>query len=179
MQIRTASYVAASLLLDQEPGQWHTLIILDSGKRATDFVQSRARSYCILRFDDVEGPRPKKATPTTALIEQGLDFASGKDKLLVCCRAGQSRSVGLAYVICCREKGVEEALKLLNPTRHCPNRLVISLGEGLLETVALLAPFDEWRHRHAHIRLSDYYDDMEKEFEALEAQGASNKICEP
>jgi len=39
--------------------------------------------------------------------------------------------------------------------------------------------FDEWRRRHSHIQLSDYYDEMEKELEALEAQGASNRICIP
>lgn len=179
MEIRIGSYVAASFLLEREPVQWHTLIVLDSGKHATDFVKAHACSYCCLWFDDVEQPRADKEMPTKAMIEQGLDFAKGKDKLLVSCRAGQGRSVAMAYLICCQEHGVQNALKLLNPTRHRPNRLVVSIGDTILQTPDVLDQFDEWRRRHAHIRLSDYYDEMEKELAALEAQGATNRICGP
>jgi hypothetical protein len=42
----------------------------------------------------------------------------------------------------------------------------------------ILERFDEWRANHSHIRLSDYYDEMEKEMDALEAQGATDKICQ-
>ncbi|MDB5311006.1 MAG: Dual specificity phosphatase, catalytic domain [Gemmataceae bacterium] len=52
-----------------------------------------------------------------------------------------------------------EALKLLDPTRQRPNRLVVSLGDAILDTLDVLGPFDEWRRQHAHIRLSDYYDE--------------------
>jgi predicted protein tyrosine phosphatase len=179
VEIRIGSYVAASHLLEREPGQWHALVVLDSGKVATDFVKAQALSFCFLRFDDVEAPQANKELPTKRAVEQGLSFAQGKDKLLVSCRAGQGRSVALAYLICCREHGVEEALNLLNPTRHRPNRLVISLGDALLEMPDVLGWFDEWRKLHAHIRLSDYYDEMQKELDALEAQGASDKICGP
>ncbi len=93
------------------------------------------------------------------------------------CRAGRGRSVALAYVICCRQYGVAEALKLLDPTRHRPNRLVVRLGDSLLDSIGVLDSFDGWRRQHAGIPLSDHYDEMEKEFEALEAQGATNRIC--
>jgi predicted protein tyrosine phosphatase len=177
MEIRIAGYVAASHLLAQEPHQWHAIVMLDSGEEATGFVQTHARSHLYLRFDDVEEHRANRQSPSKGLIEQALEFAKGKDKLLVCCRAGQARSVALAYVIACRERGVQEALKLLNPTRHRPNRLVVTIGDAVLGVPAVLDEFDEWRRRHADIRLSDYYDEIEREFEALEAQGASNKIC--
>jgi predicted protein tyrosine phosphatase len=179
VELRIASYVAASLLLEQEPNQWHALVLLDSDKQATDFVKTHARSHLYLRFDDIEEPRANKLPPSGTLIEQGLHFAKGKDKLLVSCRAGRGRSVALAYVICCQEHGVPEALKLLDPTRHRPNRLVVSLGDVILDAQNVLGAFDDWRQRHAHIRLSDYYEEMEKEFEALEAQGASNRLCGP
>jgi predicted protein tyrosine phosphatase len=179
VEIRVGSYVAASFLLEREPGQWHTLVVLDSGKQATEFVKAHARSYLYLRFDDVEEPRSNKETPTRALLEQGLAFARGKDKLLVSCRAGQGRSVALAYLISCREHGVQKAVELLNPTRHRPNRLVVTIGDTVLEMPDVLDQFDAWRRRHAHVKLSDYYDEMEKEFDALAAQGASNRICGP
>ncbi len=177
MEIRIASYVAGSFLLEREPHQWHTIVVLDSGSQVTDFVEKHARTSCIRRFDDVEGPFAGKEPPRRIMIEQCLDFSSGKDKLLVCCRAGQGRSVATAYVIGCREFGVRKAITILNPMRHRPNRLVVQIGATILDNPDILGEFDHWRCRHAHIRLSDYYDEMEAEFEALAAQGAMNRIC--
>jgi predicted protein tyrosine phosphatase len=168
--------LAASLLLEREPKQWHALVLLDSDKKPTDFVQDHARSHLILRFDDIEEPRANKQTPTSAEIVQALEFAKGKDKLLVSCRAGRGRSAALAYVIACQTHGVAEAVKLLDPIRHRPNRLVIDLGDSILDTLGVRESFNAWAQQHAHIQLSDYYDEMEKEFEALEAEGAVNRI---
>jgi predicted protein tyrosine phosphatase len=179
MEIRIGGYVAASVLLEREPKQWHALVLLDSDKHATEFVQDHARSHLFLQFDDIETPRTNKQLPNRAQVAQALEFARQKDKLLVSCRAGRGRSVALAYLISCQEHGVIEALKLLDPTRHRPNRLVVTLGCTLLNTPDALQSFDEWRRRHAHIQLSDYYDELEKEFEAMEAQGATNRICGP
>jgi predicted protein tyrosine phosphatase len=179
MELRIGSYAVASFLLEQEPTQWDAIVILDSGRKATDFLNTHARSHLYLRFDDIEEPQTNKQCPTKALIEQGLNFAKGKDKLLVSCRAGRGRSVAMAYLICCREHGVAEALKRLDPTRHRPNRLVVTIGDSLLEAPDALDQFDEWRRLHSHLRLSDYYDEMEKEIDELEAQGARNKICGP
>ncbi len=176
MEIVVGGYVAASLVLEREPNQWHALVVLDSDKQATNFVPGHARSHLYLRFDDVEEARTNKLTPNGAQVAQALDFAKGKDKLLVSCRAGRGRSVALAYLICCRERGVDEALKILDPTRHRPNRLVVGLGSALIDTPCVLDSFDDWRWRHANVHLSDYYDQLEKEYEALEAQGATNRI---
>jgi hypothetical protein len=54
--------------------------------------------------------------------------------------------------------------------------LVIELGDALLGNPDILDGFDQWRARHSHIKLSDYYDQLEKEFDALEANGAKNRI---
>jgi predicted protein tyrosine phosphatase len=129
-----------------------------------------------LHCDDVEQPRANKQHPTSALIQQALEFAKGKEKLLVCCRAGQGRSVALAYRICCREHGVAEAVGLLNPTLHRPNRLIVNLGDALLGDPEILFRFEAWQRANAYVRLSDYYDEMEKEFEAMEAAGAVDRI---
>ncbi len=157
----------------------HALVVLDSGKKATSFVEKYAQSYCYLRFDDIEEACTNKELPTKSMIKLGLNFAHGKDKLLVICRAGQGRSVGLAYLISCQRLGVQEAIKILDPTRHKPNRLVITIGDQLLEVPNVLAQFDEWRRCNSHIKLSDYYDELEKELDVLESKGASNKICDP
>lgn len=175
-QIRVGGYAAASLLLEREPKRWHALVLIDSGKQATDFVEAHAVTNLVLRFDDVEEPRPNTLSPTVHQIAQALEFARGKGQLLVSCRAGRGRSVALAYLITYRARGAAAALALLDPTRHRPNRLVVSLGDTLLDTPGALTAFDDWRAAHARIRLSDYYDEMEKEFEVLEAEGAVNRI---
>ena len=178
MEIRIRSYIAASFLMEQEPGQWDALVILDSSaSEATDFLKSHTRSYLCLRFDDVEEARSNKLSPSRVLVEQGLAFAKGKDKLIVSCRAGRGRSVAMAYAIACRERGSAEAIKLLDPTRHRPNRLVVKMADAILNTPDTLDQFDAWRRCHADVRLSDYYEELERELDALEAQGASNKIC--
>ncbi|MDY3551078.1 hypothetical protein R5W24_000152 [Gemmata sp. JC717] len=164
-------------MLEREPKQWHTLILLDSGRQVTDFVNAQSLSSLVLRFDDVEGPSPNLLPPSGLQIAQALTYAKGKERLLVSCRAGRGRSVALAYLITYQARGVADALAVLDPTRHRPNRLVVRLGESVLEKPGALSAFDDWCARHAHIQLSDYYDEMEKEFEALEAQGATNRIC--
>ena len=40
MEIRIGGYLEASFLLEREPKQWHALVMLDSGKEPTDFVQA-------------------------------------------------------------------------------------------------------------------------------------------
>jgi predicted protein tyrosine phosphatase len=176
MRLEIANYLAASFLLEQEPGQWDALVLLDSGMRPTDFVARRALSYLYLHFDDIEQSRANKLPPTSTLVGQALQFAKGKERLLVSCRAGQGCSVALAYLICCRERGVAEAVRLLDPTRHRPNRLVVTLGDALLDDPEILTQFDAWQRANAHIRLSDYIDEIEREFEALEAAGAVDRI---
>jgi predicted protein tyrosine phosphatase len=156
--------------------RWHALVILDSGVEPTGFVAAHTLSHEYLVFDDIESPRPTRRPPTEALIEQGLKFAAGKERLLVCCRAGQGRSASMAYLIRCRDVGAPEAVALLDPTRHRPNRLVVELGDRLLSELQPLQAFDDWRHRHGHIRLSDYYDEMEREIDRLVEAGARDLI---
>ncbi len=176
MEIRIGGYVPASLLLEREPGQWNALAVLDTGKVPTGFLRAQAASYSYLHFDDVERPFPGKTSPSELLIDQGLEFAKGKDQLLVSCRAGQSRSPAIAYLICCQEMGVEEAVKVLDPTRHRPNPWVIEIGSAVLGNAEIRHQFQDWCKRNSHVKLSDYYDDMEKEFDALSALGAKDRI---
>jgi len=176
MNLRIAGYVAGSLLLEQEPDRWRALVMLDTGARATEFVPGHTRSHLFLQFDDIESPELGRRAPRWEQVAEGLRFAHGKDNLLVCCHAGRGRSAAMAYLICCQERGVSEAVGLFDPTRHRPNRLVIRLGDALLGNPQILDRFDAWRKAHANIKLSDYYDQLEEEYEELMAQGASDRI---
>lgn len=176
MEIRICGYLPASWLLEQQPQQWHALIILDSRVIPTNFVEAQARSHLYLHFDDIEKPIDGKQLPTSVQIEQGLEFARGKDQLLVSCRAGQGRSAAMAYLIACQEQDASQAIALLDPTKHRPNRRVIEIGDSLLDNPDVLDLFDSWRVRNNEIQLSYYYDELEKELDFLAAKGAQNKI---
>lgn len=177
MEIRIANYVTASSMMEREPKAWNVIALLDSGTTATDFLTTHSQSSLCLWFDDIESTRANRLLPSREQVERALDFASDKPRLLVSCRAGQGRSAALAYVVGCQNLKVEQALKLLNPKRHLPNRRIVALGDGLLATSEALVKFDVWKLQHAHVRLSDYYDEMERELDGLEAQGATNRIC--
>lgn len=179
MEVKIAGYAAASHLLEREPGRWHATVILGSGIESSGYAEARTRSCLCLRFDDVLGPQPGGIVPTQEAVRRGLDFARGKDKILVSCRAGQGRSAALAYPIAYQDRSPDEAISLLDATRHAPNRLVVKLGAAVLGDLAILDRFDEWRRDHRDIRLSDYYDEIETEFEELERQGARDLITMP
>ncbi|WP_165248887.1 hypothetical protein [Paludisphaera soli] len=179
MEIRIAGYLAASHLLEREPGRWHAVVILGAETESTGYAETRALSCLYLRFDDVLDPRPGKITPTRDALRRGLDFATAKDKVLVTCRAGQGRSAALAYLIACQVRAPAEAITLLDATRHSPNRLVVKLGATALGDPTILDRFDEWRRDDSRIRLSDHYDEIEAEFDELERRGARNRITTP
>lgn len=176
MELRIQGYVAASFLLEQEPSRWDALVILDSHAVVTEFVQSHARRHAFLRFDDVERATDGRQIVTQDLLAQGFEFARGCDCLLVTCRAGQSRSAAIAYLIGCREHGFDQALELIDPTRHIPNPLVVRLGADVLDLPEALDAFERWRQENRGIRLADYYQDLERELDQLEARGAVNRI---
>ena len=176
MRIVIRNYLAASFLLEQEPLVWDAIVILDSGLKATDFVATNARRHLYLRFDDVGAATTSKRPPTISDIRKAMDFATNSENLLVSCRAGQSRSVAIAFLIAFQHMGSAAALNLLNPERHSPNSLIVKLGEQLVDAPMMLSTFNDWRERHQGIRPSDYVDDIEREFDELELLGAKNRI---
>lgn len=176
MEIRICGYLAASYLLENAPSQWDALVILDSRATASEFVQSHSRRHLYLRFDDIERPTKGGQLVTADQLAQGLEFALGSQRLLVACRAGQSRSAALAYLAACRQQGVSEALKLLDPRRHIPNPLVVSLGAQLLDLPEALDTFRRWQEDHRHVDRSAHFDELEREFDELLRRGAKNHI---
>ena len=180
MKIVIRNYLAGSFLLEQEPLVWDAIVILDSGLMETDFVSINARRHLYLRFDDVvAAATTSKRPPTISDIRKTMDFATNSENLLVSCRAGQSRSVAIAFLIAFQQMGSAAALSLLNPKRHSPNSLIVKLGEQLVDDPMLLSTFNDWRDKNQQIRLSDYVDDIEREFDELERLGAKNRIIHP
>lgn len=176
MQIVIRNYLAGSFLLEQEPNVWDAIVILDSGLSHTAFVAAHARKHIYLQFDDVDADGRGKRIPTLDDVRAACEFAPDSENLMVCCRAGQSRSAAIAFVIGCQRLGPVTACGLLNPKRHIPNSLIINLGTRLLDDPFVHQAFAKWQTTNKDVKLSSYFDDIEREFDELERQGARNRI---
>ena len=176
MNIVIRSYLAGSFLLESEPKTWDAIVILDSRISPTDFVDHHARRHVYLRFDDVVTETRDKQAPTPDDLQIALEFSASSDNLMVCCRAGQSRSAATAFLINYHRFGKDAAHNLLDPKRHVPNSLVIDCGARFLNDPHVLTAFDDWRSEHQGIDFFDYVDDIEREIDELERQGACNRI---
>lgn len=176
MNIVIRNYLSGSFTLESEPKKWDAIVILDPALVHSDFVAQHAKRFLYLRFDDVEGNFQGKRAPTTNDLRAAIEFAKQSENLLVCCRAGQSRSAATAFLICHTLCGADAACELLDPKRHIPNALIIELGARLTEDDSVRQTFHKWQVDHKNIKLNDYYNDIESEFDELEAKGARNRI---
>lgn len=178
MRIVIRNYLSGSDLLDREPDTWDAIVILDPGLRPTEFVERRAKRHIYLHFDDVASEISGRRTPTVWDVRAAIDFATNSESLMVCCRAGQSRSAAMAFVICHHCTGPEAARRLLDPRRHSPNALIVQLGAQELGDPTIVLNHETWLEDNRHVVLSDHFDDIEREFDALEARGAQNLIVD-
>jgi len=134
--------------------------------------------HLILKFDDICTQHHGKTEPALSHIQSALEFADQSDNLMVCCRAGQSRSAALAYILSYHYMGEQIALQMLNPKRHIPNKHLIDLASHLDQGENLIASFLNWTEQHKQVRLSEYYDEIEAEYDDLESRGARNLIVD-
>ena len=82
-------------------------------------------------FDDIIQPRKGLKMAEMAQIHRILQWAKGKDNIMVHCSAGICRSSAVAYLIECMTKPPEQAVKILNIKQHYPNEWVVKLGSQL------------------------------------------------
>ena len=176
MEIEIHNYLSCSHRLETERGEWDSIVILDSCLDESEFVEQHSRNSLQLRFDDITAPAPNKIAPNEAMIAAALNFGISTDKLIVCCRAGQSRSSATAFTIAYEKHGAEDALKLLNPKRHSPNYRILQLADEILDRPGILNSYDEWGMKIGDVRLTDYLDEIESEYDDLESIGASDRI---
>lgn len=176
MEIAIRSYLAASHLLESDARRWDAIIILDSNTLESEFVENNTRTSLFLRFDDVISSAQGKRSPTTEDIRSAIQFSDGSDRLMVCCRAGQSRSVATAFSIAYHKLGADAALDLLDPKRHSPNSLIIQLASGIIDDPMFATMYNEWQIANSHIKLIDYVDEIEHEIDVLESNGARDRI---
>jgi predicted protein tyrosine phosphatase len=104
-----------------------------------------ARRVLHLMFPDYEKPRYGAALVAPEDVRRAMDWSTGSTDLVVSCTLGRSRSAALAYVLRCVNCPPQEAIKILDPNWHRPNRLVVLHGARLLRTPAVFTVFDGWR----------------------------------
>ena len=176
MKIQIHNYLSCSHLLETESGSWDAIVILDSSLAESEFVSTHSVKSLQIRFDDITSPAPNKIEPTTELIETAIRFGLVSDRLIVCCRAGQSRSSATALSIAFEKFGEAAAMALLNPKRHSPNYRVLQIADTILDRPGLLNTYDQWGFEIGDTRLTDYLDEIESEYDELERMGVSDRI---
>lgn len=80
----------------------------------------------------------KRAIAFARLIKFGTQFQ--KNRLIVHCHAGMSRSTAIAFVICCWAMGPNNEMAALDKIfrsgvgqEMCPNELIVALGDKILK----------------------------------------------
>ncbi len=76
-----------------------------------------------------------------------MDFAKGKDELIVSCQMGVSRSSATAYIIAAAALGPDEAFKVLDKTIHSPNGMVIRHGADILGDPDIVSKMNTWKYQ--------------------------------
>jgi len=151
MQIIIAGHHRASEILEENPNQIDVIFISSpDAVYAVDGsfkIQKLAKECCTLLFNDVSLPIGNKIPPEKEDIQKALDFAKGKDKILVSCQAGVSRSSAIAYLIAAQDVGPIEAFSILNPHIHAPNGLVIKYGSSILKNYDIVDLMNQWKEK--------------------------------
>lgn len=101
-----------------------------------------------LEAHDVDQKKHRFIPPDLSHVEKFLEFTEGMDELACICHAGVSRSSSTAYVIASRSVGPQEALKLLDPGWHWPNRLIVYMGACMLKMPNVWHDFVDWHKKH-------------------------------
>jgi hypothetical protein len=65
---------------------------------------------------------------------------------------------------------------MLDPARHSPNAVVVALGAEAKDDPLVMQTFQDWRTANRGVKLSDFMEEIEREFDDLEAGGATNRI---
>lgn len=176
MEIRIQNYLAASALLENEPGRWDTIVILDSGFSLNPFVAENSARHLVLQFDDIEGPVHGKVVPGLDHIRKAMEFGRKANRVLVSCRAGQSRSAAVATLIMFDRDPDFSPAGLLDPARHSPNCTIIDLGTQVIDNPAIVPRLKKWREDSGNLKIADHLDEIEREINDLKSQGATDRI---
>jgi predicted protein tyrosine phosphatase len=117
--------------------QGKPILMLNNPDNETDAVKKirdEAGDILYMKFHDIFSPRPNLTHPQFSHVKAALDWAKDKDldEVICVCQAGISRSSAMAYIINTDRNGPEEAVKVLDLNKHCPNQLIVAMGADLI-----------------------------------------------
>lgn len=144
MDLRIMSHPAACGFLSIHRHEWDVICIVNSDGNAPLQIRTASRLMLPLVFDDIDYPMKGFILPQKDDVQKALEFAADKNRLIVTCQGGMSRSAALGYVILCQRLGAHNAIKYLIPVRHHPNRRIINLAEELTEDRSIYKHYNEW-----------------------------------
>ena len=177
-EIRICSYEEAVAVLKKDP-DWNVLSIRDTfallqesvndnnsfwcGRYSTlDNILPLCRSSLVLYFDDVSwdyqsfGCTP----PSEENVREILRWSQGKNRILVHCTAGISRSSASAYIIACSRMEPQKAIGYLFSDRHYPNDLIVDHGAKLLDNREIAMVADKFKGRHIKFLEGQVYQEI-------------------
>lgn len=133
--------------LKENPKKYSCVYYTPSAWPGLDFVKENTVESLHLPVDDVDNYDVEArgaVSPKASHIKKFLEFAEGKRNLIVACRAGICRSSATAYLIAAKEVGAINALDVLKPTQHYPNRLIVYIGSKVLNNPDIWDKYVDW-----------------------------------
>jgi len=102
------------------------------------------KDIIVEHFDDIRAPEEGWIVPAKEHVQRILDWSIDRKNIAVHCTAGISRSSAIAYLIACQRCPPKEALEVLDPMMHFPNRLIIRLGAEVMEDESVINEYNKW-----------------------------------
>lgn len=150
MEVTICGHRKAVEVLKQNPKQIDVVFISSPdnkfGVDGSHLIQDLAKNYCEILFDDCTFPVGSMIPPTIENVKQAIEFAKGKESIIVCCQAGVSRSAATAYCIATDDVGPIMALEILDPKVHSPNALIVHYGSKILNCPDMVDIINTWKN---------------------------------
>ncbi len=159
MNITICGHAKAVKILELSPNQLDVIFISNPddkyGVSTSEKIPLLTKEFCCLLFHDISFDRGSLTPPNQTDIEKALDFAKGRNDLIVTCQAGISRSSATAYVIQAAELGAIDALNVLDLNIHFPNDLIIEHGSKILNNPELIDAMKKWKNKAEQFQIQD------------------------
>lgn len=126
----------------------------------SDKIESLAKDCCTLLFNDVTILKENMFPPKVEHIQETLSFSKGREKILITCQAGISRSSAIAYLVAAQKLGISAAFECLNPAIHIPNKLIITHGSIVLNEPDMVELMSRWKKCNEYNRKNQSFNGM-------------------
>jgi predicted protein tyrosine phosphatase len=126
-------------------------------------IKEVAKDCLHLQFDDIFADAVHLKAPTEEDIRKALEWAEGKDQILCVCKAGQSRSSAMAYLVAYHKTGrAKDAIQFLDMNIHTPNRLIVELGSKIFKDEEIKKVYFEYNRKQQELFCEDVPLDIQQ-----------------